>query len=109
MVQFIKGNSYKGNHMVKAYIFINQFNMMILNNILVLGNNHSRMDLVEPSIIMVMFIKENLIKVKDVEMEFMSLIKYINILGNGNITVFGDRANFIKIMKHFFKDYFKKD
>jgi|JI7StandDraft_1071085.scaffolds.fasta_scaffold164967_3 NADH:ubiquinone oxidoreductase subunit F (NADH-binding) len=83
--------------------------MMILNNILVLGNNHSRMDLVEPSIIMVMFIKENLIKVKDVEMEFMSLIKYINILGNGNITVFGDRANFIKIMKHFFKDYFKKD
>lgn len=83
--------------------------MMILNNILVLGNNHNRMDLVELFIIMVMFIKENLIKVKDVETEFISLIKYINILVNGNITVFGDRANFIKIMKRFFKDFLKKD
>jgi hypothetical protein len=67
------------------------------------------MDLVELFIIMVMFIKENLIKVKDVETEFISLIKYINILVNGNITVFGDRANFIKIMKRFFKDFLKKD
>lgn len=83
--------------------------MMILNNILVLGNNHNRMDLVELFIIMVMFMKENLIKVKDVETGFISLIKYINILANGNITVFGDRANFIKIMKHFFKDFLKRD
>lgn len=43
------------------------------------------------------------------EMGPTSLIKFISMLDNGNITVSGVKENFIKVSKFSFKDNFKKD
>jgi hypothetical protein len=42
-------------------------------------------------------------------MVHIGLIKYTNMWDNGNIIVFGDKENCIKMMRHFFKETLKKD
>jgi hypothetical protein len=42
-------------------------------------------------------------------MVHIGLIKSTNMLDNGNIIVFGDKENYIKMIKHFLKDILKKD
>lgn len=61
------------------------------------------------SIIIMMFIKDSLIKGKDLGKESTFLIKFINMLGNGNIIVFGGSENYLKIRKSSFRVIFRKD
>jgi hypothetical protein len=56
----------------------------------------------------VIFMKENLFEVKDVELVHIILNKYINILVNGNKIVLMVKENFIKINRFFFKAFFRK-
>lgn len=76
---------------------------------MVLGMRRNPMDLEKQSITTEMCTKDNLWKDSDVEMEPISSIKFISILDNGNTIVFGEKANFIKMMKSSFKAYLKKD
>ena len=57
-VRYIKVNSHKDSHMEKVYIHITRNNMMILSNILALGDHPNPMDMDELPIIMVIFIRE---------------------------------------------------
>ena len=60
------------------------------------------------SIIIMMFIKDSLIKGKDLGKESTFLIKFINMLANGNIIVFGVKASFSRMNKYFSKAFLKK-
>ena len=60
-------------------------------------------------IIMGMFMKDNLLKGNDVEMDAIGLIKSTSTLANGSIIVSGAKANCIKIKMSFLKGCLKKD
>lgn len=109
MVRFIKANSSKGSHMEKVFITTSLFNMMILSNIVEVGQYLSHMDLVKQLITMVMFMKEILLKESVVEMELTGSIKYTNMLGNGSITAFGEKGSCTRINKFSFRVCLKKD
>ena len=95
--------------MEKVFITTSLFNMMILSNIVEVGQYLSHMDLVKQLITMVMFMKEILLKESVVEMELTGSIKYTNMLGNGSITSFGEKGSFTKINKFSFRVCLKKD
>lgn len=62
----------------------------------------------EHNITMVMFIKVNFQRVKDVGMVFICSTKYINTSASGNIIVFGEKESFSRMKKYFFRGTLKK-
>jgi hypothetical protein len=65
--------------------------------------------MVRQYIIMEIFMKDNLLKAKDVDMVHIILIKYINMSVNGNIIVFMVKVDFQKMVQYFLKECLKKD
>ena len=83
-------------------------NKMISSNIRAAGKILSRMDMVEPHTIMEMYMKEILLKDRDVEMVLIGSTKFTNMLVSGKRTVFGERESFIEIKKFSLKASLKK-
>ena len=107
--QFTKVNSHKVNLMVKVFITIILNSMMILNNILEAGEIPSLMAMELPHIIIMMCFRVTLLKEKDVETVFIGSIKSTNIWGNGKKIVFGEKENYLEMMKYFFRECSRKD
>lgn len=80
---------------------------MILNSLMDYGKIHSLMDMDRQSIIMVTFIRDNLITVKDKEKEHIFLIESINTKDNGGIIFSGEKEKYTEINNYSFKDNFK--
>lgn len=104
-----KGNSCKGSLTAKESINLNQLSTTISSSIVGPGPLPNLMGLEKLSIITAMSMKDNLQRAKGVEMEVTGLIGFINIPASGNIIVFGERANYLKMKKFSSRGYFKKD
>ena len=80
---------------------------MISNNIMAYGKIHYHMDMDKHYIIMEIFIKDHFLMGKDKDLGHISLIKYINIKGNGKIIFLMVKAKYIEMNNYFLKDNFK--
>jgi hypothetical protein len=109
MGQFIKENLVKVSQMVKENTNTIQNNLMISHNIMVHGKHLNLMVMVKLFITMEISIKVNFPKDKDVVLVHIILIKFTNILDNGNKIVFMGKVGYIKMIKYFFKAVLKKD
>lgn len=108
MVRSMKESSIKDNPKEKESININQYNMMTSSNITELGLPPSRMDKARQFIIMGIFTTDNLWEEKDVGLELIGSIKFINTLANGSITASGEKENCTKTSKYSLKAFSKR-
>lgn len=71
------------------------------------GKIHNHMDMDKLSIIMGIFTKENLLMVREKDMDHTFSIKYINMRVNGRTITLMVKERYIEMNNYFFKDNFK--